>query len=66
MGFWKLSFKMTFDCLNFKAFLELIFKNWNRELGGKNNQHRLRDGMTMALKSIWADVYFFLNVSKKQ
>lgn len=36
MGFWTLSFKFTpFDCLHFKAFLELIFKNWNRELGEK-------------------------------
>lgn len=38
MGFWTLSFKFTpFDCLHFKAFLELIFKNWNRELGEKKS-----------------------------
>lgn len=67
MGFWTLSFKFTpFDCLHFKAFLELIFKNWNRELGEKKNHHKLKDGMTMTLKCIWADVYVFLNVSKKQ
>lgn len=35
MGFWKLSFKFTFDCLHFNAYLELTFKNWNRKLGGE-------------------------------